>query len=138
MGEGDELSGGEGDWWWKTIEVKGHVHISCHRMSSKMIHITHERLKRYNSGALWPKRHPNVKFLFESLPEVSSKAPGTTEITQPNLYETSSCHSSAVEDQIRLLILEPVISLQLVRVKISDPFIIKLAPNVPSRGIPNE
>ena len=27
MGESDELSGGEGDWWWEAVEDREHVHM---------------------------------------------------------------------------------------------------------------
>lgn len=48
-----------------------------------MVHISHETLKRYKMGALWPERHSNANPLCESLPKVSSKALGSPLLSQP-------------------------------------------------------
>ena len=105
-------------------------------MGSEMIRISHETLERYqNWGLCGPNANPMQNLLFESIPKVSPKASKSPVVIQPDPSRTSSCNSPPIEHQVRLLVLQPEIWLELIGVKIGNPFIVELAPNVTSRGV---
>ena len=109
MGEGDELSGGEGNWWWEAVENRGHVQMPFIELKIGPRHSSDANTLQ-NGRSVAPKRHPGAKSLFESFPRsLPDRALASPAIIQPIPCRSSSCNSSPIENQIRLLILKLVI-----------------------------